>query len=763
MARGEIDRLMVFMPPGHAKALALDTPIPTPSGWTTMGELRIGDSVFDETGATCRVVIVSDIFRQRPVYKVRTDSGDEITADADHVWRVSLCRKPRLPLLANGKGALPRPDRDDPASRFKLKTTLELTRHRSKRPMIEAAGALLLPEADLPLDPWVLGAWLGDGSSAVAAISAGADDQPWIRQELEAAGHPTKTWATEITFGVSDLRGRLVRAGVLNNKHIPMLYLRSSVAQRTALLQGLIDTDGTVSPSGQVVFCNTNFRLAGGVLELVRSLGVKASMRVGRATLNGRDCGEVYRVSFYHLNAARMPRKRQRCRAAKRTPNTYIDVTFSGIADTVCVAVDSPSHLFLCGRSMTPTHNTEYASVLFPPWFLSMRPGFDVIAASYGQDFADRNSRKVIRLFQQYGSFLGTTLISEAVSEWATNKRGTYRAAGAGGGITGRRADLVIIDDPFRGRGDADSPTIRDKVWDWYRAEVITRLKPDARIVLIMTRWHEDDLAGRLLVAESVGADKWEMLNLPALAEDNDQLGRAPGEALWPEWEGVAALERKRASVGEREWAALFQQRPRPIEGALFKSFLVDVLDAAPVVVNTVRAWDLAATKQVGSNDPDWTVGVKLGRTDEGRYIVLDVVRLRGGPDDVEAAIVNTAGLDGRRVPIRLAEDPGQAGKTQTLYLTRKLAGYTVTVQRETGDKATRAAPVASQVNVGNLGMVKAPWNMAFREELAAFPSGTHDDQVDALAGAFEVVGLKPPPIRISAEAFARLDRFHRR
>jgi predicted phage terminase large subunit-like protein len=407
---------------------------------------------------------------------------------------------------------------------------------------------------------------------------------------------------------------------------------------------------------------------------------------------------------------------------------------------------------------MPPGHaKTEYATLLFSAWLLAQRDGIDLIGASYGQDYADRNSRKIIRLLQLYGDVLGIQLRSEAVSEWETVNRGTYRAAGAGGGITGRRADLITIDDPFKGRQEADSLTIREKVWNWYRAEVITRLKPGARILIILTRWHEDDLAGRLLNQAQSGGDQWRIINLPAIAEENDMLGRQPGEALWPEWENVAALTRKRAVIGEREWAALFQQRPRPIEGTLFKAAMIDVMTASPPCVSVVRSWDLAATKKFGTNDPDWTVGVKLGRTANNRYIVQDVVRLRGGPDEVEAAIVNTASQDGRRVQIRLSEDPGQAGKSQTLYLTRKLAGYTVSAERETGDKATRAGPVASQCNVGNLSMVESPvWNMHFRDELAAFPSGTHDDQVDGLSGAFRVIGMSLGPMRISREAKAR-------
>jgi predicted phage terminase large subunit-like protein len=263
-------------------------------------------------------------------------------------------------------------------------------------------------------------------------------------------------------------------------------------------------------------------------------------------------------------------------------------------------------------------------------------------------------------------------------------------------------------------------------------------------VVLILTRWHTDDLAGRLLEAEG---GRWRVLKLPAIAGLDDPLGRAPGAPLWAD-DGYgygASLARVRAtyeaSGATRDWASLYQQEPRPAAGGLFKTAMVTALDTAPAEAagaRMVRAWDLAATGAAGTRDPDWTVGVLLLRTSDKRLVVLDVVRLRGGPEQVERAIVATAGRDdGRRVKVALPQDPGQAGKAQAAYLTRRLMGWTVVARPETGAKATRAAPVASQCNVGNLAVVRAAWNRAFLEELADFPGGAHDDQVDALARAF--------------------------
>ncbi len=364
--------------------------------------------------------------------------------------------------------------------------------------------------------------------------------------------------------------------------------------------------------------------------------------------------------------------------------------------------------------------------------------------ASHTSTLAEDFSKRVQRFVDEYSGVLGYSAANRAADLWYTSNQNRYLAAGVGGSVTGSRADLAIVDDPVKSREEADSQRIRDIAYNWFRADLLTRLKPGGRIVLIMTRWHEDDLAGRLLQDEP---DRWQRVTLPAIAGDNDALGRAPGEPLWPAWQPLATLQDIRRTLGERDFAALYQQAPRPPDGALFKTALIQVVPTA-IQGKSVRAWDLAATAQVGTRDPDWTAGVRMTKTAEGRFIIDDVVRLRGAPDEVEATIVATASRDGRGVEIRLPQDPGQAGKAQTLYLTRKLAGYNVHSQPVTGDKSTRAAPFASQVNVGNVAMAQGGWNRAFIDELSGFPSGAHDDQVDAASDAFSALIAPPEPAR---------------
>jgi predicted phage terminase large subunit-like protein len=303
-----------------------------------------------------------------------------------------------------------------------------------------------------------------------------------------------------------------------------------------------------------------------------------------------------------------------------------------------------------------------------------------------------------------------------------------------------------------KSRQDAESETVRERTWNWFISDLRTRLKPASAIVLIMTRWHESDLGG-LLEKQQPGL--WTILKLPAIAEENDPLGRQIGEWLWSDDAYDYASELKalcsefETNGATREWAALYQQRPRPTEGALFKTGLIIAIDAIPSGATFIRAWDLAATAQVGTRDPDWTVGLKLARLPDGRWIVADVARDRLDPSGVEKMILATASQDGPTVKISLPQDPGQAGKSQSRNLAGKLAGYDVHVSREDGDKAVRATAVAAQCGVGNLLVLKAPWNAVFLDELSGFPSASKDDQVDALSRAFNVLNSGPPKPKI--------------
>lgn len=249
---------------------------------------------------------------------------------------------------------------------------------------------------------------------------------------------------------------------------------------------------------------------------------------------------------------------------------------------------------------------STYASILFPAWWFTQHPASSVVLVSHTADLAHHFGRQVRDLVAEHSVRLGYELSADSRSSgrWQTSSNGQYYSVGVRGPLAGRRADLAIIDDPIKSYAEADSATFREHLWNWYRADLLTRLRPGGRVVIVMTRWHEDDLSGRLLARH---ASDWRVVRLPAFAELDDPLGRQIGDALWPEWEDIAALNRKRETVGERTWAALFQQAPRPPSGSMFRTSNIEILET-PLGSSEgpcVRAWDLAASLPNGDNDGD--------------------------------------------------------------------------------------------------------------------------------------------------------------
>ncbi len=219
--------------------------------------------------------------------------------------------------------------------------------------------------------------------------------------------------------------------------------------------------------------------------------------------------------------------------------------------------------------TMPPRHGkSETVTVRYAAWRLERDPKLNIILGSYNQKLANRFSRRIRAIVEER---IPLAKDKRSADEWETNVRGGVKAVGVGAGITGFGGSLVIIDDPVKNRAQAESRTMRDNVWDWFNDDIYTRLEPGASIILIQTRWHEDDLAGRLLKQSADGGEAWEKVDLPALAEDGDPLGRPIGKALWPERYSAEALEAIRRQQGTYSFSALYQQQPVPSDGGLFK------------------------------------------------------------------------------------------------------------------------------------------------------------------------------------------------
>ena len=391
---------------------------------------------------------------------------------------------------------------------------------------------------------------------------------------------------------------------------------------------------------------------------------------------------------------------------------------------------------------------TELAVVNFIAWCFGQVPDAEFIHASYSGTLAVNNSTAVRSLVQHevYREiFPDIELASDAQHHWKTTAGGVMYATGTGGTITGFGAGkhrdgfggAIIIDDPHKA-DEAKSDVIRQGVIDWFQNTLESRKNsPETPIIVIMQRLHESDLAGWLLgdrgtdmtgppVAGGNG-EVWENVCLPVWNGD--------GTPLWPEKHSAADLQRMEKAAPYM-FAGQYRQSPAPPEGGVIKPDLMTVVDVVPPgVVEWCRGWDLGA-----SASGDFTAGVKLGRLADGRYIIANAVREQFETHQRDTLIKNTATSDGRQLKQSLPQDPGQAGKSQVLAFAKLLAGHSVHFSPESGDKLTRATPLASQINAGAVLMLKGAWNQQFIDECRLFPNGKYDDQVDAAARGFNVL-----------------------
>lgn len=371
---------------------------------------------------------------------------------------------------------------------------------------------------------------------------------------------------------------------------------------------------------------------------------------------------------------------------------------------------------------LPPRHSKTYhVSQRFPAWYLGRHPEHQVILASYGADLAESNSRVVRNLLSDVRYPFDTRVAqdSAAVNRWSTDARGTIIAAGVGGAMTGFGAHLMVIDDPVKGREEADSDAYRERAWEWYSDVARTRLMPGGKIVLCQTRWHEDDLAGRAVFANP---DRWTIVKMPALSADD--------EPLWPEWFDRAALDEIRVDIGSRAWTALYQQEPSAAEGGMFKrAWFERRFDGTPDLPLVVQAVD-SAFKTGTLND--YSVIATWG-TDGVDYYLLDVWRDRVEFPELRKAILTCAE---QWSPNAVLIEDTAAGQSVLQDLHRgtrlPLIPWKVTASKEA--RAAAVSPICEALKV--VLPSGATWRDAWIDEHAAFPTGLHDDMVDTTSMA---------------------------
>jgi predicted phage terminase large subunit-like protein len=382
--------------------------------------------------------------------------------------------------------------------------------------------------------------------------------------------------------------------------------------------------------------------------------------------------------------------------------------------------------------NMPPRHGkSENVTIRFPAYFMENFQNKNIMVAGYNQSISRRFSRRTRQIVDDT---IGLDEKNQSVEEWQTVNNNYYYAASTSNPRTGIGFHLIILDDLVKNREEANSKTHKERVKDFYREDCYSRLEPDGAIIICNTRWSEDDI-----IAEAIGTEpeQWTVISLPALCEDpeKDVLNRELDEALWPERYTTEKLLNIKKVMGEFGFAALYQQRPVPKEGGLFKTDRLEI-DTPPKMIRKVRAWDLAASSGKG----DYTVGVLMGVDENQNYWILDLYRDRVSTDVRDKQMIQIASIDGIETRIRLAQDPGSAGKSMKDYFIKFLAGYTVIAKPVSGNKEVRAEPFAIQVNEGNVRLARGSWNREFLNELGNFPYGAYDDIIDACSDAFEEI-----------------------
>lgn len=385
---------------------------------------------------------------------------------------------------------------------------------------------------------------------------------------------------------------------------------------------------------------------------------------------------------------------------------------------------------------------SEFISVSTPVWFLDHWPHKNVILTSYGAELSTEFSYKIRDMFNDpdMQPLLRTKIRQDRkrVDRFMTTEGGGVMAAGVGGPITGRGADLLIVDDYIKNAEEALSQAKKEAIWNWFISTAYTRLEPGGTVIILATRWDRNDLIGRVI--EHFG-ERVEVIRLPALAKEDDPLGREVGEALWPERYSREELLQIKAALGTYWWNAMYQQDPPASMNSVDLAGCLNIIKEEELphrsLLRTIRAWDLAATQGAG----DYTAGPKMSllKGDDGRVKIFihDIKHKRLSSAGVEKLVKYTA--EGEpEVPIWIEQEPGSSGKTLIEhYLHDVLPHHDVKGEKPSGKIEVRASPFLAAVENGDVYVVEGDYVQAFKDELDGFPDGDHDDIISACALAY--------------------------
>lgn len=731
---GEYERLCVAMPPRHK--LADSTPILTSNrGWTTHGDLKIGDYVYGLNGEPTKIIGISD--KSNCNQLITFSNGSKILAHEEHLWTVSK-RGNKNPLTITTS---------------EIKKDYQYTekngkkRYRYHLPFIKP---IQYPKTELPLDPYFLGLWLGDGSSTKPCITHDPKDIESIEHipyKISTICTHTETGVKTTYFSHQGIIKKIKELHLYNNKHIPRIYLEACVEDRLQLLAGLIDSDGSVDKNGRVRFININKQLINDVFELCTGLGLYPYFHVRKkedykrnSKYNIKSTHDAYVVGFQpkYSIPTQIPRKR-----INKTPThrrlAITDITTVKGEQGKCIEIENPDGIYLAGKQLIPTHNSKSSMVTlaYPLWLIFQNPHLNILIVSNEASLAETFGIKLREYIKKYGAYFGVHLSESKHSsthlmfEDKKGLAGSIKLVGANGSITGRDADYIIIDDPYKGFEDI-TPTLLQKRIDWFDTIIEQRIESHTKLVILHTRWHSNDLQGYFKKNRS---EDYHFISFPAIKEN--------GEQLWPEKYTIEKLEKKRENIGERLFQSIFQQKPIDDSSNFFDlnkfHWCAPPNELTPIQM--CRGWDVASSDP-GKND--FTAGVPIYLLNDNKSILItDFVHGQFGKDTSQE-IKNQIILDGHD-NISIIET-GVAAAGALLYdnWEQQLPGYFLerAIPVPNNSKADRATPLKDHIYDGHVyvDIQDNKLRKTFQDEFRAFPNGEHDDIVDATAHAFNYI-----------------------
>lgn len=588
-AHGEIKKMIVQMPPQHGKEISDNQIIATTKGLKKHGDLIVGDYVFGRDGTPVKVLWVSE--KTRSEYVVSFSDGAKIECHGNHEWTVY--------------------------NRFRQKEETIETKHMASSTIYNGDGkrgsrykyhvdsnvCVMFDSRNVDLDPYVLGAWLGDGDSSCGIIHIGNND-------VEIIGNSTYKFkeskgTTTRKFYSPELNLLLKNNGLIKNKHIPDMYKYNSVEVRKNVIAGLIDTDGYVyHRNGRITISNTNKRIIDDAAFILRSLGQSVVVcefkpRVSSSGIVGKKI--VYQLCFNPTMT--FPTKVKRKKITKLSINKKRAIVSierkEGLGYGNCIQVEGG--IYLVGDTFIPTHNSEGSSRKLPAFMLGLNPDTKICIGSYAATIARDFNRDVQRIIDTPSyrelfpetylngsnvvTMANTYLRNSDVIEMVGHK-GLLRVVGRGGSLTSKTVDVSILDDVYKDYAEGNSPIVRNAAWKWYTTVVRTRLHNDSQELIVFTRWHDDDLIGRIEKSgetvidikswddvKNIPAGAWVRINFEGLktGEPTEIDPREPGAALWDRRHSRAKLEGQRA-LDPVQFQCLYQGNPGNAEGRLYRN-----------------------------------------------------------------------------------------------------------------------------------------------------------------------------------------------